>query len=79
METDNREIDLIALEYNARPLAEMLERASAFQQEMARRRSVRHFSDEPVPLELIEQVVRTASTATSAPGRSEQPGGPRSA
>jgi nitroreductase len=49
----------------------MIERARSFHEEMDRRRSVRHFSDELVPLELMEWVVRAASTAPS--GAHKQP------
>ena len=48
-----------------------LERASAFFDEMDKRRSVRFFSDDPVPRELVELAVRTASTAPS--GAHKQP------
>jgi len=47
------------------------ERASGFFEEMDRRRSVRFFSDEPVPRELIELAIKTASTAPS--GAHKQP------
>lgn len=40
-------------------------RAQAFYELMNSRRTVRHFSDEPVPFELIETAVRTAATAPS--------------
>jgi hypothetical protein len=46
-------------------------RATAFHEEMDRRRSVRMLSDEPVPRDLIEMAVRTASTAPS--GAHQQP------
>ena len=49
----------------------MGERAAAFEAEMDARRSVRMFSDEPVPRELIESAIRTASTAPS--GAHKQP------
>ena len=49
----------------------MLERSAAFFEEMNQRRSVRMLSDDPVPLELIENAVRTASTAPS--GAHQQP------
>ena len=51
------------------PPEEMLRRARGFFDEMNRRRSVRFFSDEPVPRELIEIAVRTASTAPSGANR----------
>jgi iodotyrosine deiodinase len=43
----------------------MLERARAFFASLALRRSVRHFSDRPVPRECIELAVRAAGTAPS--------------
>ena len=51
------------------PEAEMLSRARAFFEEMDGRRSVRHFSPDPVPRELLEQAIRTASTAPSGAHR----------
>lgn len=52
------------------PVAQ-LERAQAFYEEMDRRRSVRLFTDEPVPKELVELAIATASTAPS--GAHKQP------
>ena len=46
-----------------------LERAKAFHGEMDQRRSVRFFSNEAVPIELIEEAIRTASTAPSGAHR----------
>ncbi|HYG62573.1 MAG TPA: nitroreductase family protein [Thermoanaerobaculia bacterium] len=51
------------------PEAEMLARARAFHAEMDGRRSVRHFAPDPVPRELIELAIRTASTAPSGAHR----------
>ena len=51
------------------PEEEMLRRARAFYQEMDCRRSVRFFSSDPVPRELVELAVRTASTAPSGAHR----------
>ena len=48
---------------------EMHRRARDFYAEMDRRRSVRHFSSDPVPRELIELAIRTASTAPSGAHR----------
>ena len=48
---------------------EQRSRADSFYEEMDRRRSVRFFSDEPVPRHLIEQAIRTASTAPSGAHR----------
>jgi nitroreductase len=50
---------------------EALERSRAFRERMRRRRSVRHFSREPVPFELVENAVATAGTAPS--GAHQQP------
>lgn len=44
---------------------EMLERATSFREELARRRTVRDFSDRPVDLRIIEQCLLTAGTAPS--------------
>ena len=41
----------------------MRERADAFLDLMQQRRSVRDFSDRPVPRRLIERAIRTAGTA----------------
>jgi nitroreductase len=49
--------------------SEMLARARAFYDLMNTRRSVRHFSAEPVPRELIELAIATASTAPSGAHR----------
>lgn len=50
-------------------LAKQHQRADDFYQEMDRRRSVRLFSEEPVPRHLVEQAIRTASTAPSGANR----------
>jgi iodotyrosine deiodinase len=50
---------------------EALERSRAFLRAIAERRSVRHFSPEPVPGELIENAIRAAGTAPS--GANQQP------
>jgi iodotyrosine deiodinase len=44
---------------------DMRARATAFQQEMARRRSVRQFSDRPVPADVIMTCLKTAGSAPS--------------
>ncbi len=51
--------------------ADMLQRSRDFYDLMNQRRTVREFSDRPVPRELIEQLVLTASTAPS--GAHKQP------
>lgn len=50
---------------------EMLEHAQSFYESMNSRRSVRDFSDQPVPREVIETILKTASTAPS--GAHKQP------
>src|SRR4030095_16423025 len=44
-------------------LEEMKERAEAFREKMQRRRTVRHFSERPVPREIIEECLIAAGTA----------------
>ncbi len=53
------------------PPAEMLARAREFSEFMQRRRTVRDFSDRPVPRELIEHCLRAAGSAPS--GANQQP------
>lgn len=52
-------------------LAESLERAQAFRKLLERRRSQREFSGKEVPSVLIEEIIRTASSAPS--GANKQP------
>ena len=59
------------LEFSRYSEPEMVDRAKAFHALMARRRSVRHFSEEPVPFEVVQEVVRAAGTAPS--GAHKQP------
>ncbi len=51
--------------------AEQLQRSNDFLQCLSRRRSVRHFSREPVPMALIENAIKAAGTAPS--GANQQP------
>ncbi|MGH9509436.1 MAG: nitroreductase family protein [Terriglobales bacterium] len=60
-----------ALNYQRPTPAEQQSRLSAFHETMLRRRTVRHFSPDPVPFSLIETAVRTAATAPS--GANHQP------
>lgn len=57
--------------YREYPVEEMKQRATAFSAEMQRRRSVRHFSDRSVPLQVIEEILRAAGSAPS--GANMQP------
>jgi nitroreductase len=50
---------------------EQMRRAGEFRRRMESRRSVRHFSSEPVPFALIEQAIATAAAAPS--GANQQP------
>jgi nitroreductase len=53
------------LDFLRRADDEMVERSRDFYELMDRRRSVRVFSDEPVPMEVIENAIRVAGTAPS--------------
>jgi iodotyrosine deiodinase len=59
------------LAFVRRPPEEMQARARDFHAEMATRRSVRHFSSEPVPAGVVEDCIATAATAPS--GANQQP------
>lgn len=58
-------------QYYEYPVEEMKERAADFYTEVRRRRTVRHFSDRPVPQEVIVDCLRAAATAPS--GANMQP------
>jgi nitroreductase len=49
--------------YHEYPTHEMIDRAHNFYLDMKRRRTVRHFSDRPVPRRVIEECLLTAGTA----------------
>ncbi|CAA6798515.1 MAG: Nitroreductase family protein [uncultured Aureispira sp.] len=51
--------------------AQLLENSKVFYEEMDTRRTVRHFSTQPVPKAVIENIIQTASTAPS--GAHKQP------
>ena len=63
------EYPFIPYRFECHPPEEMKRRAEEFYELMDRRRSIRDFSDEPVPKELIETAIRTASTAPSGAHR----------
>jgi nitroreductase len=65
-ETQHIPYDQITFDEN-----EMLERSSSFYNFMDKRRSVRFFSTKDVPLEIINNILKTASTAPS--GANKQP------
>lgn len=60
-----------ALEFSRIPPDQIVQRAREFHVAMARRRTTRHFSTDPVPREAIELAIRTAGTAPS--GAHQQP------
>ncbi|HEY53535.1 MAG TPA: nitroreductase family protein [Caldilineae bacterium] len=61
----------IPLSFREYPPAGMQQRADEFYVEMKRRRTVRDFSERPVPRHIIETCIRTAGTAPS--GANQQP------
>jgi len=61
----------VPLVFERRDLSSSLASARDFYDEMNRRRTTRHFSSDPVPRELIEHAIQTASTAPS--GAHQQP------
>lgn len=65
------EARFVSLAFTRLPAPESAARASAFYDEMNRRRTTRHFSPEPVPRAWIEAAIRTAGTAPS--GANQQP------
>jgi nitroreductase len=58
-------------DYGELPVEEMRSRASRFYEDLKRRRTVRAFSNRPVPREIIENCIRAAGTAPS--GANMQP------
>ncbi|MFN0245619.1 MAG: nitroreductase family protein [Kofleriaceae bacterium] len=61
----------IRLQYDRLSPGEMIERVRAFADAMASRRSVREFSSEPFPAEIVTEAIRAASSAPS--GAHQQP------
>ena len=60
-----------SLQFQERPESEMEQRSRDFLSLMARRRTVRDYSDRPVPREIIANAVRTAALSPS--GANQQP------
>jgi iodotyrosine deiodinase len=58
-------------DYQEYPVEDMRQRAATFYADVKRRRTVRDFSDRPVPRDLIETCLRAAGTAPS--GANKQP------
>ena len=65
------EAPFIPLEFRRQGEDEMRARAAAFAAEAGQRRSIRAFSPDPVPLEVLEDCIRAAGTAPS--GAHKQP------
>jgi iodotyrosine deiodinase len=59
------------LDHHEYPVEQMAQRSDKFLMEMQRRRSVREFSDRPVPQSIIENCIRAGATAPS--GANMQP------
>jgi hypothetical protein len=61
----------ILYDYKKVDAEELIQRSRSFYNLMNKRRSVRTFSDEEIPKEVIENLIKTASTAPS--GAHKQP------
>ncbi|MDP6297610.1 MAG: nitroreductase family protein, partial [Candidatus Marinimicrobia bacterium] len=59
------------LQFKPLPEDELITRSATFREQLATRRSIRHFSTREVPMEVIENVIMTASSAPS--GANQQP------
>ncbi|MDP6578715.1 MAG: nitroreductase family protein [Candidatus Marinimicrobia bacterium] len=59
------------LKFKSLPEDELITRSATFREQLATRRSIRHFSTREVPMEVIENVIMTASSAPS--GANQQP------
>jgi len=59
------------LKHSPYPKSEMIERSRTFLDLMIQRRTIRDFSDRPIPIEIIENAILTASSAPS--GANKQP------
>ena len=58
-----KKAQFIPLDFQEQPVDEMRQRAADFYAQMKRRRTVRDFSDRPVPRDIIETCLMTAGTA----------------
>ena len=68
---EKRSYPFVPLEFDRLTEGEQRRRAAAFEARLRTRRTVRQFSSEPVPLELIETAIRVAGRAPS--GANQQP------
>lgn len=62
-------IKTITLDYRKLDHSEMIKRSEAFYVTMGSRRSVRHFSNKPVSLDVIKTCIKTAGSAPSGANR----------
>jgi nitroreductase len=69
MATPLRDPPFVPLEYPRRAPGEMLERARQFTADVRLRRSIRHFTDEPLPEGLVDECIRAAGLAPSGANR----------
>ena len=63
------EPDFIPLEFKRKNPQEMMDASMAFYHEIKHRRTVRQFSQRPVPIEVIKNAIRSAGTAPSGANR----------
>ena len=59
------------LDYVFLSVGDMIENSRSFLENIIQRRTVRDFSDKPVPIEIIENAIKSASSAPS--GANKQP------
>lgn len=59
----------VALAFERIPDPEMIRRARAFREEIEKRRSVRHFAPDPIPMEAIDECIAAAGSAPSGANR----------
>lgn len=71
MSQQEHETRFIPLRFERKPVAQMKEAAKALREGLSLRRSVRHFSDEPIPLEVVREAIWAAAQAPS--GAHKQP------
>lgn len=69
MSTTGSERRFVALDFERRSAEEMLARAREFRELLARRRSVRFFSDEEIPAGVLDECILAAGTAPSGAHR----------
>ena len=67
--THAQEPRFVPLEFQRHAPDEMTSRAKSFADDVSRRRSVRHFSDEDVPREVLDECIRAAGAAPSGAHR----------